>query len=49
MHLAQDRSRDKWGGGRGSCEHGTGLLGYIKCAEFGDQFRNFQLLKDVLL
>ena len=33
----------------GSCEHSTGILSYIKGAEFGDQLRNFQNLKDILL
>jgi len=37
------------GEGGGSCEHGIGILSYIKCAEFGDQLRNFQNLKDILL
>ena len=49
MHLAQDGGRDKWGRGGGSCEHVTEILGYIKCAQRGDQLRNFQNLKDFLL
>jgi hypothetical protein len=36
-------------GGGGYCEYGTGILGYIKSAEFGDQLSNFQILKDFLL
>jgi len=40
-------ARNKWRGV--SCELGTGILGYTKCAQLDDQLRNFQILKDFLL
>jgi hypothetical protein len=30
----------------GCCEQGDELLGFIKCGEFSDWMRNFELLKD---